>query len=75
MTQLQVSEKDYSRFKEYLEKQCGIVLGDNKQYLVQSRMGRVLREANISHFTDLLNKLESRSNSDLRQKNDRCNDY
>lgn len=68
MTQLQVSEQDYSRFREYLEKQCGIVLGDNKQYLVQSRMGRVLRDANILQFTDLLNKLDSRSNSDLRQK-------
>jgi len=68
MSQIQVSAHDYNRFRDYLEKQCGIVLGENKQYLVQSRMGKVLREAAIPDFSELLNKLDTRAYGDLRQK-------
>ncbi|WKE66706.1 protein-glutamate O-methyltransferase CheR [Gallaecimonas kandeliae] len=37
-----LSEQDYGTFRRYLEGQCGIVLGDNKQYLVKSRLTPLL---------------------------------
>jgi len=37
-----VSPASYLKFREFLEKQCGIVLGDNKQYLVRSRLASLL---------------------------------
>lgn len=43
----------YSRFCEFLENRCGIVLGDSKQYLVRSRLMPLLKQ--VGH--DDLNKL------------------
>jgi len=39
-----ISAEGYRRLTHFLEKQCGIVLGDNKQYLVSSRLRRLLGE-------------------------------
>ena len=57
MSQFSISAKSYTRFREYLEKQCGIILGENKQYLVQSRMGKILRDAKQNDFDQFLNEL------------------
>ena len=37
-----VSLECYRQFGQFLEQQCGIVLGDNKQYLVRSRLSSLL---------------------------------
>ena len=37
-----VSPASYEKFRHFLEKQCGIVLGENKQYLVRSRLASLL---------------------------------
>lgn len=42
MANKDVSPASYLKFREFLEKQCGIVLGDNKQYLVRSRLASLL---------------------------------
>ncbi|WP_394222102.1 CheR family methyltransferase [Alteromonas gracilis] len=42
MANKDVSSASYQKFREFLEKQCGIVLGDNKQYLVRSRLASLL---------------------------------
>jgi len=67
MSQIKIGEQDYQRFSRYLEQQCGIILGTNKQYLVQSRMGRVLREHAIDTFGQFLDELEIRRHANLRQ--------
>lgn len=42
MVNKDVSPASYQKFREFLEKQCGIVLGENKQYLVRSRLASLL---------------------------------
>ncbi|MEC8231360.1 MAG: chemotaxis protein CheR, partial [Pseudomonadota bacterium] len=42
MANKDVSPESYLKFRDFLEKQCGIVLGDNKQYLVRSRLASLL---------------------------------
>lgn len=42
MANKDVSPASYLKFREFLEKQCGIVLGENKQYLVRSRLASLL---------------------------------
>ena len=36
---------DFEQFRVFLEKACGILLGDNKQYLVSSRLNKLMEIA------------------------------
>jgi chemotaxis protein methyltransferase CheR len=38
----QLDDNEYIRFRNFLEQQCGIVLGDNKLYLVKSRLAPLM---------------------------------
>ncbi|MBJ7549104.1 CheR family methyltransferase [Marinomonas ostreistagni] len=53
-----ISPQGYDRFRKYLEKESGIALSDNKQYLVASRLGKLLERENCSKLEDLVNLLE-----------------
>lgn len=50
-----ISEAEYQRFGLYLEHQCGIVLGDNKQYLVRSRLLPIVRDFKHDSLSSLVN--------------------
>jgi len=49
-----ISDDIYKQFSQYLEKQCGIVLGDNKQYLVKSRLAPLLVQFNHDSLIALI---------------------
>ena len=57
---------EYNQFREFLEKQCGIVLGDNKQYLVKSRLGPVVNRYGLSSLSELITKVQRFSERELR---------
>jgi len=44
------------QFRDFLEQQCGIVLGDNKQYLVKSRLAPLMQRFSIATLSELLTK-------------------
>ena len=46
MNSKDVSPESYLKFRQFLEQQCGSVLGDNKQYLVRSRLASLLYKFN-----------------------------
>lgn len=48
-----IRPEEYEEFRAFLEKACGIVLGDNKQYLVSSRLNRVLAEYELDSVGEL----------------------
>lgn len=52
-----LSESEYLAFKDFLESSCGILLGDNKQYLVKSRLRKIMEENNIEGLSALIDKL------------------
>ncbi len=52
---------EYQRFKVFLEKACGILLGDGKQYLIDSPLTRLFREEKIASMAELLSLIESPS--------------
>ncbi len=62
---LTITAKDYERFKLFLEKACGIILGNGKEYLITSRLTKILRNENIGSLDLLLNLIESRRRLDL----------
>lgn len=57
----------YEEFRLFLEKACGIVLGDNKQYLVTSRLATLLAEYQIDDLRDLVRRMQQISQRGLRE--------
>ena len=59
---------EYKNFQSFLEKACGIVLGENKHYLVSSRLHRLMKESDIPTLQALVDALTKSTNSPLRSK-------
>ncbi len=62
-----VSPQRYQQFGQFLEQQCGIVLGDNKQYLVRSRLSPLLYQYEYNAIDDLIAATIANSNRALLQ--------
>jgi chemotaxis protein methyltransferase CheR len=56
VTDKQLQESEYRQFRDFLEQQCGIVLGENKQYLVKSRLAPLMQRFSIATLSELLTK-------------------
>lgn len=56
-----ITPEDYDDFRAFLEEVSGIVLGDNKHYLVTSRLTRLMTEVAIPSFHDLMAKMKTDS--------------
>lgn len=62
----QLDDDSYQKFSTFLEQQCGIVLGENKQYLVKSRLMPLLAKFNITSLSDLVAQILKPSHKDIR---------
>lgn len=62
------ADADYVRFRQYLEKACGILLGDNKNYLIDSRLRKLLKENDIPSLSALINEIDRPGASRFRQQ-------
>lgn len=63
---MEITKPDFSLFRDYLERVCGILLGDNKEYLVSSRLRGIMKELEYTALSDLVKKMEV--DSRLREK-------
>lgn len=63
----QPTREHYEEFRIFLEKACGIVLGDNKQYLVTSRLATLLAEYQIDNLRELIRRMQQLSQRGLRE--------
>ncbi len=68
VSNLTISSQEYDAFRAFLEEACGIVLGDNKHYLVSSRLGRLMKEFDSSSIGDLIAKMKRQPRSGLRER-------
>ena len=66
MTNKDLHDNEYKQFRDFLEQQCGIVLGDNKQYLVKSRLAPLMTRFNIATLSQLVAKTLSPLERQLR---------
>lgn len=66
--ELTVNPEDFSRFRDFLQQACGIELGQNKQYLVATRIKKILRNHNLESLAQLIRQLDSSVNRSLRQE-------
>ena len=67
MSHSSLEKEDYDVFRKFLEEACGIVLGDNKHYLVTSRLTRLCQDFSFSSLKDMLDSLKRGGNNALRQ--------
>jgi chemotaxis protein methyltransferase CheR len=63
-----IAVNDYDLFRRYLEDACGIVLGDNKHYLVTSRLKRVTEEFDFPSLSEMMTTLVKGNDRHLREK-------
>ncbi len=68
MADNEMSSQEYTEFQKFLEKSCGIVLGNNRHYLVNSRIKGLMGEHKISSITELTNRLKNPANIPLRKQ-------
>ncbi len=66
MSSTQIDPEHYRAFRQFLEQSCGIVLGDNKQYLVSSRLGQLMQREGIPDLGELLKRIQERPMGGLR---------
>ncbi len=65
---MEISAAEYSQFRQILENKSGILLGENKQYLVVSRLSNFIKENSLNSLSELLGKIERPSGSSLLQQ-------
>jgi chemotaxis protein methyltransferase CheR len=66
MNAITIGDQEYKEFCRFLESQCGIVLGDSKQYLVRSRLSPLVSKYKLASLSDLLRDVVSGRNRELR---------
>ena len=66
MANKELDDKEYVLFRNFLEQQCGIVLGDNKQYLVKSRLAPLMQRFGVATLSELVAKTLSPFERQLR---------
>jgi chemotaxis protein methyltransferase CheR len=59
---------DFEQFRTFLEKACGILLGTNKQYLVSSRLNKLMEQNSIKTLGELVQRMQSQPRSGLREQ-------
>jgi len=67
LKELVISSEEYDAFRSYLEDITGIVLGDNKHYLISSRLNRLMEESKFESYTDLLREVKKPTKGPLRE--------
>lgn len=69
MTLANISPAEYEEFRQFLEDACGILLGDNKHYLVQSRLGKMVADTSVASLGELVDQLRREtSGGKLRER-------
>ncbi|MEN1759364.1 protein-glutamate O-methyltransferase CheR [Anoxynatronum sibiricum] len=63
-----LSTKAFLQFQQYIEEQCGIAIGDEKAYLIESRLTKLLVEANLNTFEELYSMLAQKKDPKLSER-------
>lgn len=61
-----ITANEYQLFKSFLEGTCGILLGDGKEYLIVSRLTKLLRDEKIASISELLALIHQHGQTRLR---------
>ena len=62
-----LDQGEFDYFRQFLQAACGIFLGENKQYLVSTRIRRILADNNLESVTALVDQMQRSRHSRLRE--------
>lgn len=65
MLNKEVTEQKFAQFSEFLYRQTGIVLGENKSYLVRSRLSTLMLQFNVDDINVLISKIIASDSSEI----------
>lgn len=65
---IRIEPQEYTEFSEFLRAACGINLGENKQYLVSTRIRRILLENSMTSLGELTARIKNDRDRILRQR-------
>ncbi|KAA0876579.1 CheR family methyltransferase [Nitrincola tapanii] len=63
-----ISADEFRQFSQFLEKSCGILLAEHKQYLVQSRLSRIMQQEGFSSLSELIERLNQARGLSLKEQ-------
>lgn len=63
----EITPREYEAFKKFLQDASGILLGDNKQYLVKSRLRRLLEDNGLDTLGALMDRIHQPGQIQLRE--------
>ncbi|WP_096084595.1 CheR family methyltransferase [Agaribacterium haliotis] len=65
---MSLNPEEFTEFRRFLKSAAGIDLGDNKQYLVTTRIRRVLLEFGLESIGELTKRIQRATERELRQR-------
>lgn len=63
-----LGSREFDRFRQFLQEVCGIALAENKQYLVTTRIRKILQEHQLGSLGELVDLLLRNRHSKLREQ-------
>ncbi len=66
---LRVNEKEFKLLRDFVEKECGVLLGDEKAYLIENRLSKLATENGCRSFGEFYMRLSKSPRTDkLRER-------
>jgi chemotaxis protein methyltransferase CheR len=63
-----MSSDEFALFQQWVNRHCCLALGEDKKYLLETRLTRILSEYKCETFMDLYRKVGNETNTDLRDR-------
>lgn len=63
-----ITSQDFDLLRQFIQQQCGLVVGEEKTYLIEGRLSQIMLEAGCENFRDFYLKAKDSSNQNLREK-------
>lgn len=63
-----ITPAEFREFSSFLEKSCGILLAEHKQYLVQSRLGKIMQQQGCANLSELVARLGRAGGNSLKEQ-------
>ena len=63
-----LTSKEFKAMQKYIEEKCGISIGEDKAYLIESRLSGLLAESGLASFEELYQKIVSENNHIVVEK-------
>lgn len=64
----QLTQREFDLFRDFIERNCGIALRDDKRYLVETRLAGLVSETGSTSFADFYRKLDRNPAPRLRNQ-------